>query len=152
MIAGALIPILADVLGPILRDAVAAPPESPDAEARTTQAAEAVVAEVQSNMALLMADANSADFFRAGWRHAFGWICVLATAYEYFLRPIASWLAAARGLPPLPPIPPETLWPMIGGLLGIAGLRTYEKDKGIAGNAGVVLGKVAAGIAKRAAK
>lgn len=152
MIGGVLIPILADILGPILRDAVAAPPDAPDTEARTSQAAEAVAAEVQSNIALLVADANSADFFRSGWRPAFGWICALAAAYEYFLRPIASWLAAARGLPPLPPIPPETLWPMIGGLLGIAGLRTYEKDKGIAGNAGVVLGKVATGLAKRAAK
>lgn len=152
MIGGVLIPILADVLGPILRDAVAAPPDSPDAEARTAQAAETVAAEVQSNIALLVADANSADLFRSGWRPAFGWITALAAAYEFFLRPLATWFAAVRGYPALPPIPPDALWPLIGGLLGIAGLRTYEKDKGIAGNAGVVLGKVAAGLAKRAAK
>lgn len=144
--------VIAGVLGSIIKQAVEADPsapDKPDPEAMTEEAAAKAASAIESHMHLLAQDAASADRFRSGWRPAFGWVGVLGTAYEFFLRPLATWGGALRGWPPLPPIPPDALWPLVGGLLGVAGLRTYEKRSGVDATVGAAIDAVTKGIIKR---
>lgn len=80
-------------------------------------------------------EAASTSLFVAGWRPAIGWICSAALAYQYVVCPLAIWLSYAAGHPfPKPPTLDDTLWQLMFGMLGMGGLRTFEKMKGVAGN------------------
>lgn len=78
-------------------------------------------------------EAGNAQLFVSGWRPFIGWVCGLALAYQYLLRPLATWGAAAFGhnLPSMPGLD-DNLWQLMMGMLGMGGLRTYEKTKGVA--------------------
>ena len=79
------------------------------------------------------AEAASGSIFKGGWRPFIGWVCGLAFAYHFILQPILVFILAAIGaeLPELPEFDMGTLLPVLGGMLGIGGLRTYEKQKGL---------------------
>ena len=81
-------------------------------------------------------EAQSASLFVAGWRPAVGWTCVAAMAWQYVLQPFCSFfLNIAQGIwhfttPPLPILDTAQMYTVLLGLLGLGGLRTYEKIKG----------------------
>lgn len=78
------------------------------------------------------AEAGNNSVFVAGWRPFIGWVCGVSMAYQYVITPVALWLAAIGGVHlPTPPRLDDMLWEMMFGMLGIAGLRTFEKVKGI---------------------
>ena len=79
------------------------------------------------------AEAASGSLFKGGWRPAVGWVCALAFAYHYLLQPLLVFILTASGvdLPELPSFDMSTLLTVLGGLLGIGGLRSYEKTKGL---------------------
>jgi hypothetical protein len=53
--------------------------------------------------------------------------------YQYTLSPIAVWIAGIANYPlPTPPSLDSSLWELMFGMLGMGGLRTYEKLKGVA--------------------
>ena len=78
-------------------------------------------------------EASSSSLFVSGWRPAIGWVCALALAYQYLLRPLSGTIATLFGitLPPLPGLD-DNLWQLMMGMLGMGGLRTYEKTQGVA--------------------
>lgn len=79
------------------------------------------------------AEASSTDPFRAGWRPFTGWVCGFGLAYSFLMRPIFPWVYAAithTTLAPMPEIDIGSLMGLLLGLLGLGGLRTYEKVKG----------------------
>ena len=77
-------------------------------------------------------EAASADLFVAGWRPFIGWVCGAALAYQYVVVPLAMWGATWAGYAvPKPPTLDDTLWQLMFGMLGMGGLRTFEKLKGI---------------------
>lgn len=79
------------------------------------------------------AEATSSSIFVAGWRPWIGWVCGAALAYQYVMTPIVMWLASIAGFQlPEPPKLDAELWQLMTGMLGMAGLRTYEKLKGVA--------------------
>ncbi|HEV2161966.1 MAG TPA: hypothetical protein VGR52_07025, partial [Stellaceae bacterium] len=58
-----------------------------------------------------------------------------ALAYQYLMVPLALWATSWSGYAfPRPPALDDTLWQLMFGMLGMGGLRTYEKLKGVAGN------------------
>ncbi|MDE2166548.1 MAG: hypothetical protein KGJ66_09455 [Alphaproteobacteria bacterium] len=62
------------------------------------------------------------------------WCCGGALAYQYLLVPLAVWATSWSGyFFPRPPALDDTLWQLMFGMLGMGGLRTYEKLKGVAG-------------------
>lgn len=79
------------------------------------------------------AEANSASFFRGGWRPSVGWICSFSLLYTFILRPLIPWIVNAFGanVPPLPPVDMQTLMTLLFGMLGLGGFRTFEKIKGL---------------------
>lgn len=74
----------------------------------------------------------STDLFRGGWRPAAGWVCVFGLGYQFILSPILPWMFNAMGahIAPMPAIDNDTLMTLLGGLLGLGGLRTFERIKG----------------------
>lgn len=68
----------------------------------------------------------------AGWRPFFGWVGGAGFGYAVLLQPLLAWYAAARGWPAPPTLDTDLLLTVAGGMLGIGGLRTYEKSKRVA--------------------
>tara|TARA_B100000287_G_scaffold428590_1_gene480259 strand:+ start:804 stop:1199 length:396 start_codon:yes stop_codon:yes gene_type:complete len=92
-------------------------------------AQEAMLAQLEINKA----EAASGSIFKGGWRPFIGWVCGVAFAYHFILQPILIFILAtfSVSLPNLPEFDMSTLLPVLGGMLGIGGLRTYEKQKGL---------------------
>lgn len=85
-------------------------------------------------------EAQHQSIFVAGWRPAVGWVGVAALAYQFLLYPLFQWawvLLQSNGYVPAEMKPPplldaDQLWVILSGILGIAGMRTYEKRQGVA--------------------
>lgn len=77
-------------------------------------------------------EAASASTFVSGWRPYIGWVCGTALGYQFLVHPLLCWLSAAQGWPVPPRLDIDTLLTLLTGMLGLAGLRTGEKFKGVA--------------------
>lgn len=77
-------------------------------------------------------EAASGSIFIAGWRPFIGWVCGSALVVQYIASPLLPWLGAVAGfeLPPIPSLD-DSLWQLMAGLLGLGGMRTFEKMKGV---------------------
>ena len=74
--------------------------------------------------------AGQASLFVAGWRPMIGWICALALTWAFLVQPVALWVVTIFGLGvAVPAIATDHLLEMVLAMLGIAGLRTFEKTK-----------------------
>ena len=71
-------------------------------------------------------EAQNSNLFVSGWRPAIGWVGAIGLLYQYLLRPIAVG-AGWHDLPTLD----QSLMELITAMLGMAGLRTYEKTLGV---------------------
>jgi hypothetical protein len=93
----------------------------------------ALTAEDADNREINKVEAAHRSIFVSGWRPFIGWVCGAALAFQYLIRPFWIW-AAAIWWPgnPVPPTLDGMLWELVMGMLGIGGLRTIEKWKGIA--------------------
>jgi len=77
--------------------------------------------------------AKHRSVFVAGWRPAIGWVAALGLAYEYLVLPFASLINAYAKLPAdLPNLQSEQLMSLVLALLGLGGMRTFEKYTGVA--------------------
>lgn len=75
-------------------------------------------------------EAAHPSLFVAGGRPFFLWIGGVGFGYAVILQPLLAWLSAIKGWP-VPPLPDvDLLWVVVSGLLGISGLRSFEKVKG----------------------
>lgn len=92
-------------------------------------AQQALLAQLEINKA----EAASGSVFKGGWRPAVGWVCAIAFAYHFILKDLIIFGASFAGyqLPELPEFDMGTLLTVLGGMLGIGGLRTYEKKAGL---------------------
>lgn len=81
------------------------------------------------------AEASSGNMFVAGWRPAIGWVCASALAFQYLVRPLAAAALDASHLAVTIPGLDDNLWQLLMGMLGLGGLRTFEKVKGVAASA-----------------
>jgi hypothetical protein len=88
---------------------------------------------VQGQLDANRVEAASPSAFTSGWRPAIGWVCGAALGMQYIARPLVAWVGIVTGhpLPELPGID-ENLWELMLGLLGLGGLRTFEKTRGVA--------------------
>lgn len=85
-------------------------------------------------------EAGSSSLFVSGWRPAVGWIGVAAMGYQFLVYPLMlwgwTWMQGAGWVPtamqPPPILDADQLWVILSGILGIAGMRSFEKTKGVA--------------------
>ena len=86
-----------------------------------------------AQMAINKEEASSGSLFKGGWRPCIGWICGIAFGYHFVLQPVIIFIVALVGIeiPDLPKFEMNTLLTVLAGMLGIGGLRTYEKQKGL---------------------
>ena len=78
-------------------------------------------------------EASSSSLFVSGWRPAIGWVCALALAYQYLLKPLLMGFLPMFGVTTLAlPGLDDNLWQLMMGMLGMGGLRTFEKIQGVA--------------------
>ena len=86
-------------------------------------AQELAVAQIKLNTA-----EAKGNWFQSSWRPATGWICVLSLGVNYLVSPIAAGFGVE-----IPQADGGTLMPILMGLLGIGGMRSFEKTKQIQG-------------------
>ena len=93
------------------------------------QAHEAAMGQILTNRE----EAKHKSIWVSGWRPCVGWVCAIALAYHFVLAPCitfgATWAGAA--IPELPAFDMDSLMTVLLGMLGLGGLRTYEKQKGL---------------------
>ena len=92
-------------------------------------AQESLLAQLEINKA----EAASGSLFKGGWRPFVGWICGFALLYHFILSPMIIFIITLTGatIPPLPEFDMGSLMTVLLGMLGIGGLRTFEKQKGL---------------------
>lgn len=80
------------------------------------------------NMAQMEVNKQEAkgNWFQAGWRPAIGWIGALCLAYQFVIFPLLLWLPVEN---PPEPMDYTMIYTIITGMLGIAGMRSYDKVK-----------------------
>lgn len=134
----ALLPIIGSIIEKVIPD----PQAAADAKLKAldlAQRGELAQLEADTKMALAQIDVNKAEassgnWFASSWRPCIGYMCVLGLAYSFLIQPVLPWLAALFGkpMPPLPSLDSDVLMTLVAGMLGIGGLRSYEKTKGVA--------------------
>ena len=79
-------------------------------------------------------EAQSASLFVSGWRPFVGWVCGFALFYVAILDPVARFVAQVifEYTGGFPVIDTTITMQVLFGLLGLGGMRTYEKAKGVA--------------------
>ena len=93
-------------------------------------AAQKPSAEILAQIKVNETEAASPSLWVSGWRPAVGWTCVLTIFLNFIIFPLwAYYLAVINNPTAVPELDASTLLPI---LLGILGLRTYERFQGIA--------------------
>ena len=133
MAIAALLPSLLPVVGDVLDRFF---PNKEEKE-RAARESEAKLAEHLAKIDMAQIEVNKQEaahrsLFVAGWRPFVGWTCGLALFYTYVAQPMAMFIMAQTGdLVQLPQLDLSTMMPVLLGMLGLGGLRTYEKFKGV---------------------
>jgi len=133
-----MIQALIQVLGPILSNTLDRFfPDKEKAE-QAKREIEAALIENAAEINRMQLEVNKTEaghrtVFVAGWRPFVGWTCGTALAWHYVGQPIAVFALTYAGIeaPPLPTFDMSTLLTVLMGMLGLGGLRTFEKLKGV---------------------
>lgn len=135
-IIGVLLPIVGKIIDKVIPDVAGREAAKMEIQLKLAeQEGELVKALIQSDIAqseVNKTEAASDNIFKSGWRPAVGWICVTGLAWSVFL-PVVAWFIRLFGVqvPELPVLNGEILTSLTFGLLGLGGLRTYEKKTGV---------------------
>jgi hypothetical protein len=96
-----------------------------------------LLSEIEQKPHLLQAEitlqeAKHRSVFVAGWRPCIGWVCAAGLGYQFLILPFAGLISAY--LAPeaaLPSLEVGQLMTLVLSLLGLGGLRTFEKKTGV---------------------
>jgi hypothetical protein len=137
----AIASLVAGLIGPILEPLIGLIPNKNDrAKAREQAEAQIVTAMtglVQGQLEINKVEAQHGSLFVAGWRPAVGWICGIALGWNFIVHPMLLWIAFVVPDMPVdlstaPQLDTGELMTVLLGMLGLGGLRTYEKRVGVA--------------------
>ena len=105
----------------------------PDKTEQEKQQLAAAVALVQGQLDINRAEAANPKVFVSGWRPWIGWVCGMAFAWNWIGLPVAKVILDLYGHSIMvSPADLSEMMPVLLGMLGLGGLRTYEKVNGVA--------------------
>jgi hypothetical protein len=77
-------------------------------------------------------EAKNANVFVSGWRPYLGWTLATGFGVQFVFGPLGEWACALAGHPArFPPMDTATMMPLLLGMLGLGGMRTVERIKGV---------------------
>ena len=126
-----ILPAVTDIVGRFL-------PEDKEAKAKAQREIEAQLAAHLAKIDVGQLEINKTEaahrsIWVSGWRPFIGWSCGVALAWTYVITPILNFILAQTGhLMDLPAMDMGEMMPVLMGMLGLGGLRTFEKFKGVA--------------------
>lgn len=92
---------------------------------------DAMVEMNKGQMEINKQEAAHKSLFVAGWRPFIGWVCGIALFWQFVGMPVAMFgLSMTEITVDLPKIQADDLLELVLAMLGMGGLRTYEKLKG----------------------
>lgn len=93
----------------------------------------AVLQEMQGQLEVNRIEAASSSVFTSGWRPFIGWVCGAACSWNWVFLPMARLVIQWSGSNiQVSPADISEMFPLLLGMLGLGGLRTVEKIKGVA--------------------
>ena len=133
MAIAALLPSLLPVVGDVLDRFFPNKEERAKAEREIEAKLTAHLASIDlAQLKVNKQEASHRSLLVAGWRPFVGWTCGLALFYTYLVQPMATFVLAQTGhLIQLPPVDLSAMMPVLLGMLGLGGLRSFEKYKGV---------------------
>ena len=126
---------IADVVGKVIDRVI------PDKVAAQKAKDELASADAKNEFSLLfgqlqinMEEAKHASVFVSGWRPFIGWVCGASLAYVAILEPIVRFAATVwfKYAGTFPVIDTNLTLQVLLGMLGLAGMRSFEKAKSVA--------------------
>ncbi len=125
-----LLPIISKVIDKVIPDRAGAEKAKQEIERSLIDNANKLnLAQIEVNKV----EASNSNIFVSGWRPAIGWSCAFGFFWLFIGHPLADWILHLNGVEQeLPKIDADVLMELTFGMLGMAGLRTFEKLKGIA--------------------
>ena len=91
---------------------------------------------VQGQLEINKQEAQHGSIFVAGWRPFIGWVCGMALVWNFIIQPLLLWIAwmmpeLGIDMSTAPKLDSGELMTVLLGMLGLGGLRTYEKRLGV---------------------
>lgn len=132
-----MLAFLLPLLGPVFDKLVGLIPD-PQAAAKARAEAMQMVMDAASKadaaqMEVNKAEAASGSLFVAGWRPFVGWVCAAGCAWNWIGLPVGVFVVALAGRNlDLRPADLSEMLPLLLGMLGMGGMRTFEKIQGVA--------------------
>ena len=132
-----MIGILSAVLPSVMEVAGRFLPEDKEKRAAAEREIEAQLSVHLAKIDLAQLDINKTEaahrsVFVSGWRPFIGWSCGVALCWSYVFMPITQFIMAQTGyLVDLPALDMSEMMPVLMGMLGLGGLRSFEKYKGV---------------------
>lgn len=133
-----MLSLLKGALGPILDGVLRLiPDKGARAEAKEKfegQILNAMTSLVEGQLRINEKEAQHGSVFVAGARPFLLWVCGFAFLWQFVLQPLGTWVVIVAGVEvePLPMLDFGPLMTLTLGMLGLGGLRTYEKRIGVA--------------------
>lgn len=139
MLGAAIKAALAPILEGVLRFI---PDKNKRAEAKEMfdgQILNALTGLVQGQLDINKQEAKHPSIFVAGWRPFIGWVCGFALVWNFLIQPLLMWIAflfptIGVDMSSAPRLETGELMTVLLGMLGLGGLRTYERRLGLERN------------------
>lgn len=130
------IPII-DIIGKIVDKVVPDPQAKMELQLELAKLADAQAErehkELAGQIEVNKVEAAHSSIFVAGWRPFIGWSAGSGVAWSFVVAPVVEWVSRLLGWKgSMPELDSSQLMTLVLALLGMGGLRTYEKMKGVA--------------------
>ncbi|MBC6444284.1 MAG: hypothetical protein GDA50_02465 [Alphaproteobacteria bacterium GM202ARS2] len=127
---GAWLPTLAPVIKRVFASLF---PDEEKAREAEEKLLSALLAADKGQVQVNQVEAAHRSLFVAGWRPWIGWICGMGLLWAFVILPIVVWVNGMMGWQvTMPPIQTDYLLELVMAMLGLSGLRSFEKMKRVA--------------------
>jgi hypothetical protein len=65
--------------------------------------------------------------YKGAWRPTVGYICCIGLLYQFLVQPLAAWISGIEHWAVPPVLDMGSLLTLLTGMLGLGGMRTFEK-------------------------